>query len=132
VLSNASRPAGQQTGATAVPTMANLLPVGKRWRFYEVEAVEFRCTRDKLALELHVRVGRESEIANERRGVTADTALRLARHFGTSADFWMNIETSAENLLVRRRRLAGLDVQASALPYRASKRLQAFSAWGSL
>src|ERR1017187_4937156 len=45
-----------------------------------------------LALELHVPVTRISEIVNERRGITADTALRLARHFGTSADFWMNIQ----------------------------------------
>jgi addiction module HigA family antidote len=44
-----------------------------------------------LALELHVPVTRISEIVNERRGITADTALRLARHFGTSADFWMNL-----------------------------------------
>ena len=36
-----------------------------------------------LALELHVPVTRISQIVNERRGITADTALRLARHFGT-------------------------------------------------
>lgn len=40
-----------------------------------------------LALELHVPVTRISEIVNERRGITADTALRLARYFGASADF---------------------------------------------
>ena len=40
-----------------------------------------------LALELHVPVTRISQIVNERRGITADTALRLARHFGTGARF---------------------------------------------
>jgi addiction module HigA family antidote len=35
-----------------------------------------------LALELHVPVTRVSQIVNERRGITADSALRLARHFG--------------------------------------------------
>src|ERR1035437_5520675 len=45
-----------------------------------------------LALELHVPVTRPPQIALERRGIPADTALRLARHFGTSADFWMNIQ----------------------------------------
>jgi addiction module HigA family antidote len=56
-----------------------------------------------LALELHVPVTRISEIVNERRGVTADTALRLARHFGTSADFWMNLQKEYELILTRQK-----------------------------
>jgi addiction module HigA family antidote len=56
-----------------------------------------------LALELHVPVTRISEIVNERRGVTADTALRLARHFGTSADFWMNLQKDYELILTRQK-----------------------------
>ena len=35
---------------------------------------------------------RSNEILHERRGVTPDTALRLARFFGTSAEFWLNIQ----------------------------------------
>ena len=54
-----------------------------------------------LALELQVPVTRISQIVNERRGITADTALRLGRHFGTSADFWMNIQKDYELLLTR-------------------------------
>ena len=54
-----------------------------------------------LALELHVPVTRVSQIVNERRGITADTALRLARHFGTSADFWMKIQKEYELVLTR-------------------------------
>jgi addiction module HigA family antidote len=54
-----------------------------------------------LALDLHVPVTRISEIVNERRGITADTALRLARYFGTSADFWMNIQ---KGLIVTRQK----------------------------
>ena len=56
-----------------------------------------------LALELHVPVTRISEIVNERRGITADTALRLARHFGTSADFWMNLQKDYELILTRQK-----------------------------
>jgi addiction module HigA family antidote len=56
-----------------------------------------------LALELHVPVTRISEIVNERRGITADTALRLARYFGTSADFWMNLQKDYELLVTRKR-----------------------------
>jgi antitoxin HigA-1 len=56
-----------------------------------------------LALELHVPATRIGEIVNERRGVTADTALRLARHFGMSADFWMNLQKDYELTLTRRK-----------------------------
>jgi addiction module HigA family antidote len=56
-----------------------------------------------LALELHVPVTRISEIVNERRGITADTALRLARHFGTSPDFWMSLQKDYELILTRQK-----------------------------
>ena len=45
-----------------------------------------------LALALRVPVTRISEIVRERRGITADTALRLARYFGTAPDFWMKVQ----------------------------------------
>lgn len=64
-----------------------------------------------LALELHVPVTRISEIVNERRGITADTALRLARHFGTSADFWMNIQKDYELTLTRQKSLKTIERQ---------------------
>lgn len=49
-----------------------------------------------LALALHVPVTRISEIVRERRGITADTALRLAQYFGTTPDFWMNMQKQWE------------------------------------
>lgn len=64
-----------------------------------------------LALELHVPVTRVSEIVNERRGITADTALRLARHFGTSADFWMNMQKDYELILTRQKSLKTIEKQ---------------------
>jgi addiction module HigA family antidote len=45
-----------------------------------------------LALALRVPVTRVNDIARERRGVTADTALRLARYFGTTPEFWLNLQ----------------------------------------
>jgi addiction module HigA family antidote len=45
-----------------------------------------------LAMELRVPVTRISEIVRERRGITADTALRLARYFSMSAEFWMRLQ----------------------------------------
>jgi addiction module HigA family antidote len=56
-----------------------------------------------------VPVTRISEIVNEHRGITADTALRLARHFGTSADFWMNIQKNYELLLTRNKSLKTIE-----------------------
>ncbi|WP_207456506.1 HigA family addiction module antitoxin [Azospirillum sp. SYSU D00513] len=49
---------------------------------------------DALALALRVPATRIGEIVNERRGVTADTALRLARYFGTTPEFWMNLQAA--------------------------------------
>ncbi|MGA2571512.1 MAG: HigA family addiction module antitoxin [Terracidiphilus sp.] len=45
-----------------------------------------------LAIALRVPVTRISEIVRERRGVTADTALRLARYFNMTPEFWMRLQ----------------------------------------
>ncbi len=47
---------------------------------------------NQLALALGVPSGRIVEILNRKRGISADTALRLARYLGTSAQFWMNLQ----------------------------------------
>ncbi len=49
---------------------------------------------NKLALALHVPVPRIAEIVHERRSITPDTALRLARYFDTSARFWLNLQAA--------------------------------------
>jgi antitoxin HigA-1 len=64
-----------------------------------------------LALDLHVPVTRVSEIVNERRGITADTALRLGRYFGTSANFWMNLQKDYELTLTRQKSLKTIERQ---------------------
>jgi addiction module HigA family antidote len=46
----------------------------------------------QLAKELSVPARRINEIVHGQRRITADTALRLARHFGTSESFWMNLQ----------------------------------------
>ena len=51
---------------------------------------------NKLALALRVPSGRITQILNEKRGITAETALRLSRYFGNSARFWMNLQTRFE------------------------------------
>jgi antitoxin HigA-1 len=49
---------------------------------------------NRLALELRVPATRITEILSGRRGITADTALRLARYFNTTPKFWVNLQTS--------------------------------------
>jgi len=49
-------------------------------------------TQRELADAIHVPYQRVNEIVNARRGITPGTALRLAKFFGLSADFWMNLQ----------------------------------------
>ena len=50
----------------------------------------------RLAKEIHVPPRRINEIVLRRRGITADTALRLARFFGTSPEVWLNLQSQFE------------------------------------
>ncbi|KAF1008586.1 MAG: putative HTH-type transcriptional regulator YbaQ [Luteibacter sp.] len=59
-----------------------------------------------LAIALGVTAARINEIANGRRGISADTALRLARYFGTDARSWLNLQQNYE-LEVAERELGG-------------------------
>ncbi|WP_187290758.1 HigA family addiction module antitoxin [Marinobacter sp. BSs20148] len=49
-----------------------------------------------LSKALHVPTTRMNETVRENRGITADTAMRLARYFGTSERFWLNLQTEYE------------------------------------
>jgi addiction module HigA family antidote len=57
---------------------------------------------NSLALALRINSGRISEILNEKRGITPDTALRLGRYFGNDPQFWLNLQ-SAHDLAVAMR-----------------------------
>jgi len=48
---------------------------------------------NRMAMDLRVPVTRIADIVNERRGISADTALRFARYFKNSPTFWMNLQT---------------------------------------
>ena len=56
--------------------------------------VPLSLTAYALAKALHVPQTRLGEIVAGRRSVTADTALRLARHFGTTPAFWLNLQAA--------------------------------------
>ena len=60
----------------------------------------------RLAKDISVPPRRINEIVHGKRAITADTALRLARYFGTTERFWMNLQTRYD-LEVEKRRLKG-------------------------
>jgi addiction module HigA family antidote len=64
---------------------------------------------NKLARDLHVTPARINEIVNERRGIGADTALRLARYFSTDAQSWLNLQKHYELECARRELASALD-----------------------
>ena len=63
-------------------------------------------TQNKLAVSIGVPPRRINEIVHGKRAVTADTALRLGKYFGTSAQFWLNLQTHYD-LDVAEDRMAG-------------------------
>lgn len=62
----------------------------------------FGITQNKLAVSIGVPPRRINEIVHGKRGITADTAIRLARYFGTSEEFWMNLQSNYELRIERR------------------------------
>ena len=56
----------------------------------------FGMSVNALAKELHVPTPRINDVVREKRGITADTALRLARYFGGNAQSWLNLQAMYE------------------------------------
>lgn len=58
------------------------------------ELVQLGLSASAFARSLSVPTNRVTSILNERRSISADTAIRLARYFGTSPEFWLNLQAS--------------------------------------
>lgn len=65
-------------------------------RILKRELVARDMSANRLAVELRLNSGRITEILNGKRGISPETALRLARYFGNSARFWLNLQTAYE------------------------------------
>jgi addiction module HigA family antidote len=76
-------------------------------------------SQNKLAMALHVPARRINEIVLGKRGITADTAMRLARYFGMSPQFWLGLQMDYE-----------LDVAEDTTEERIEKEVQPMSATG--
>ncbi len=55
--------------------------------------VPFGLTSYRLAKDLHISAPRVDDLVRGKRGITADTALRLSRYFGNSAQFWIGLQS---------------------------------------
>jgi len=64
---------------------------------------------NQLAKELRVPANRLSQIVRGKRGITADTSLRLARYFGFSAEYWLNMQAHYDLEVIRRRSIAQIE-----------------------
>lgn len=71
--------------------------------------VEFGMSAAELARAVHVPANRISQIISGKRAITADTALRLGRWFGTSPHIWLKLQQSYELYMARRRIATLLD-----------------------
>ena len=63
---------------------------------------EYGLSRNQLAKGVGISPNRIAEIVNNRRRITADTALRLGLYFGNSPEFWMNLQTHYDLKMARR------------------------------
>ena len=75
-------------------------------------------TANRLAIQLFVPVTRVNDIVRGKRAITADTALRLARYFGTTPQFWMNLQANYDLELAADDR--GSEIAGRIRPHRAA------------
>jgi len=76
---------------TRIPT--NRIPTHPGEMLVEEFLTPMKITQRELAKAIHVPYQRVNELVNGKRGVTPSTALRLARFFGVSPDYWLNLQT---------------------------------------
>jgi addiction module HigA family antidote len=83
-------------------------------RILKREMVARSLSANALAIALRTNSGRISEILNGKRGISPETAMRLARYFGNSARFWLNLQTAYE--LAEAEAALGVKIAAEVTP----------------
>jgi antitoxin HigA-1 len=79
-------------------------PIAHPGRLLKRELEARGLSANRLAPDLGVPSGRITDILNGRRGITADTAVRLGRYFGNRPQFWLDLQSQYEIALVERDR----------------------------
>lgn len=88
--------------------MARLTPITPGEILREDYMVPLGLSQNRLAAALGVTPGRINDIVLGRRGITADTAARLAIYFGTSVDLWINLQARYDAKMAQRELMPGL------------------------
>ncbi len=78
--------------------------------------IPFGISQNSLAKSLKVTPRRINEIVNKKRAITADTALRLSKFFGNSAEFWMNLQNRYELEMARDKLATKIDSEVEIFP----------------
>ena len=73
-----------------------------------------KMSANALSIALRIPAPRINDLVREKRGLSADTALRLARYFGSTAQFWLNLQTAYELKIVEQQ--MGTSIQKEILP----------------
>jgi antitoxin HigA-1 len=79
-----------------------MAPIAHPGRLLKRELVARNLSANRLSLDIGVPSGRITDILNGRRAITADTAVRLGRYFGNSAQFWLELQSQYEIAVVER------------------------------
>ena len=87
-------------------------------RILKRELANRQLSANQLALALRLPSGRITDIMNGKRGISPDTALRLARYFGNNARFWLNLQTAYELAVAERE--TGQKIQDEVRPAEAA------------
>jgi addiction module HigA family antidote len=79
-----------------------MTPVSHPGRLLKRELMARKLSANRLSLDIGVPSGRITDILNARRSITADTAVRLGRYFGNSAQFWLDLQSQYDIAVVER------------------------------
>ncbi len=79
-------------------------PVAHPGRLLKRELTARKLSANRLSLDIGVPSGRITDILNGRRSITADTAVRLGRYFGNSAQFWLDLQSQYDIAVIERDR----------------------------
>jgi addiction module HigA family antidote len=104
------RPGGDSGGGTVAKTQ---LPIHPGETIKEDVLVPLNMSVNRLAKALAIDATRLNDIVRGRRGITADTALRLARYLGTSAEFWIRLQVDYDLRVARQERLKTIEKEVS-------------------
>lgn len=79
-----------------------MAPITHPGRLLKRELTVRKLSANRLSLDIGVPSGRITDILNARRSITADTAVRLGRYFGNSAQFWLDLQSQYDIGVVER------------------------------